>query len=88
MAGLNSDCRACPVNQPFPNHEVRHLLAKVDDLLSSMRFFEQPAILIEAGRTEVVSRVLLRCVAALATLDKQLLQCVLLRCRLVHLHCA
>ena len=40
-----------------------------------MRFFEQPAVLIEAGRTEVVSRILMRCVAALGSLDELLLQC-------------
>ena len=52
-------------------------MPQVGDLLSSMRFFEQPAVLIEAGRTEVVSRVLLRCVTALGRLDEKLLQCVL-----------
>lgn len=51
------------------------LTKQVGDLLSAMRFFEQPAILIEAGRTEVVSRILMRCVTALGTLDGQLLQC-------------
>ncbi len=77
-----------PQKQPFLHHDACYLLAQVDDLLSSMRFFEQPTILIEAGRTEVVSRVLLRCVAALGTLDQKLLQCVLLRCSSVIPQCA
>lgn len=49
--------------------------SQVQDLMTGMRFFERPVVLIEAGRTEAVSRLLLCCVSALATLDTALLQC-------------
>ena len=47
----------------------------MQDLLTGMRFFERPAAMIDAGRTESVARLMLRCVAALAILDADLLQC-------------
>ena len=52
-------------------------MPQVEDLLTGMLFFERPAAMISAGRTEAVARLLLRAVTALSLLDPAFLQCVL-----------